>query len=318
MPRSAASLLPENGSPRRTVQRPNPLIISGAVRRSSPLCVGRDALSARPEVRNFDSIKSAIPLSSAARLSARLQFKPRMSSPLFSHHHPRVRRVNSFHELATSPFIGGVNALCWERAIVGDFAEVAMRLEATNARNHDGIISLDEERLLTLEVSYSARAAIEFMLTDFRALRAHGYAPELNCIHAYPRDEDPEVVATDVYSFHADSAPVETSTWLCTYHGAPSEGLRNEEALRRVDDPATRAELLKHFGGVDDASFHEYLSENSYDLHYSAHPAAVPFSFGVGNLWRIAVEYPRSPVPACIHRAPSTRPGESARLLLIS
>ena len=36
------------------------------------------------------------------------------------------------------------------------------------------------------------------------------------------------------------------------------------------------------------------------------------------HLWRIAVDYPGSPVPPCVHRAPETRPGRPPRLLLIS
>jgi hypothetical protein len=85
-----------------------------------------------------------------------------------------------------------------------------------------------------------------------------------------------------------------------------------------VDIPATRAELLKLFGGDDDAGFLEYLSENSYDLHYLPVAHAQPFSFGIGNLWRVAVDWPGSPVPPCFHRAPSTLPGDPPRLLLIS
>jgi hypothetical protein len=168
-------------------------------------------------------------------------------------------------------------------------------------------------------------------------------------------------VATDVFSFHADrvlsealaeedSAPVEADraprslgegadTWLCTYHGAPSEGLPNEDALRKVDDPATRAELLKLYsstvsspepwqrrtvspgalakggGGPDGPAFAGWLSENCYDLHYAPRPGAKPYSFGLFNLWRIAVEWPGSPVPPCVHRAPVSC---TPRLLLIS
>jgi hypothetical protein len=125
-------------------------------------------------------------------------------------------------------------------------------------------------------------------------------------------------VPTDVFSYHADSATTEADTYLCTYYGPPSEGLRNEEAQRRVDVPTTRAELLKLHGGADDDDFHAYLNENCYDLHYSAIPPAQPFSFGLGNLWRIACEYPGSPVPPCIHRAPETTIGQQRRLLLIS
>ena len=93
--------------------------------------------------------------------------------------------------------------------------------------------------------------------------------------------------------------------------------MRNDEAKRRVDVPETRAELLRLFGGEDNDVFREYLNENCYDLHYAPVASARPFSFGVGNLWRIAVQYPGSPVPPCIHRAPATRPGQ-LRLLLIS
>jgi hypothetical protein len=107
-------------------------------------------------------------------------------------------------------------------------------------------------------------------------------------------------------------------TYLCSYTEAASEGLRNDEAVRHVDIPETRAQLLEEFGGEDDDAFLEFLNGNYYDLHYAPLPHAQPFSFGLGNLWRIAIEYPGSPVPPCIHRAPTTFPGQSPRLLLIS
>jgi hypothetical protein len=225
----------------------------------------------------------------------------------------RIRMVQSFHELLTTRFEGGVNALCWERRLVGDFGEVVEKLGAG-----EGITVLDDARLRSLAVSGAGRSAIESMLEDQRLLREHDRDPVLNCIHGYPRDEDGGPVPTDVFSFHVDSAPVEADTWLCTYHGAASEGLRNEEAQRRVDVPATRAELLRHFGGKDDGDFLEHLSAHCYDLHYAPAENARPFSFGVGNLWRIATQWPGSPVPPCIHRAPETRDGDPARLLLIS
>src|SRR6185295_19345262 len=104
---------------------------------------------------------------------------------------------------------------------------------------------------------------------DQRLLRDHGLSPILDCIHGYPRDEDPGAVRTDVYSFHVDSATTDTDTYLCTYHGPASEGLRNDEAQRRVDIPETRAALLKLFGGEDNDDFREFLNENCYDLHYA-------------------------------------------------
>jgi hypothetical protein len=227
--------------------------------------------------------------------------------------YPRIQRVSSFQELVATPFSGGVNALVWERSLPGDFGEVVARLGAG-----EGIVTLEESQLLALPVSAAGRVAIEVLLADLRLLRAQELAPVLNCIHGYPRDEQPEPVATDVLSFHADSAQVEADTWLCTYHGATSEGLRNDEAQRRVDIPATRAELLQLYGGQDDDGFREFLNENCYDLHYAAVPSARPFSFGLGNLWRIAVDWPGCPVPPCIHRAPASLPGQPPRLLLIS
>jgi hypothetical protein len=225
----------------------------------------------------------------------------------------RIRMVDSFDELITARFGDGVNALCWRRTLAGDFGEVVERIGVG-----EGIVTLDEARLLSLPVSAAGRAAIGVLLEDQRLLREHDMDPVLNCIHGYPRDEDAGPVPTDVFSFHADSAPVEADTWLCTYHGLASEGLRNDEAQRRMDIPETRAELLRRFGGADDGDFLEYLNEHCYDLHYAPVPQARPFSFGLGNLWRIATEWPGSPVPPCVHRAPETLPGEPPRLLLIS
>lgn len=225
----------------------------------------------------------------------------------------RVEKVKNFEELLGTPFAEGVNALCWERTLAGDFGEIARQINAS-----EGITALDEARLLNLPVSPGGQRAVAELLEDLRRLREHGLAPELNCIRGYPRDENPAVVPIDVYSFHADSAPIQADTWLCTYFGAPSEGLRNEESQRRVDVPETRAALLELFGGEDGPDFHAFLKDHCYDLHYAPLPQARPYSFGVGNLWRIAVDYPGSPVAPCIHRAPTTLDRDPPRLLLIS
>lgn len=224
-----------------------------------------------------------------------------------------IKRVRSFDELVTTPFGEGCNALCWERTLPGDFAEIVRQLGRS-----DGIETLDEPRLRDLALSAAGRVAVEILLEDQHRLRALGLAPELNSITAYPREDEAGPVPLDVYSFHADSATVPTDTWLCTYFGAASEGLRSDEAVRCVDLPATRAELLKMFGGPDGAEFRDFLQENCYDLHYEAAPGATPYSFGRGHLWRIAVDCPGCPVPPCVHRAPETPPGDWPRLLLIS
>lgn len=226
----------------------------------------------------------------------------------------RVKVVGSFDELATTRFGGDVNALVWPRVLTGDFDEIVARVAA----REDDISTLEDEWLRGLGLSAAGRAAVEILIQDQERLRALGLAPELNCIQRYPKDEASAVVPIDVYSFHVDSATVEADTWLCSYTESSSEGLLNEEALKCVDDPATRAELLGRYGGKDDADFAEYLRENCYDLHYVPRTGARPYTFGLGHFWRIATDYPGSPVPPCVHRAPDTIPGRPPRLQLIS
>ncbi len=225
---------------------------------------------------------------------------------------PQVAVVGSFAELVATPFASGVNALVWPRVLPGDFGAIVGKLG-----EGEGIRALDEALLLRLALDPAGGAARDILRADLKLLRDRGLAPELNCIHAYPQDDNAAIVPVDVFSFHADSAPVEASTYLCTYFGSPSEGLRNEHARKRVDVPATRAALLQEYGGADDTGFHEFLRENCYDLHYAPAPGAQPYSFGIGHVWRIAIDWPGSPVLPCVHRAPATIPGQP-RLLLIS
>ncbi|MBE7158191.1 MAG: hypothetical protein INR62_07115 [Rhodospirillales bacterium] len=226
---------------------------------------------------------------------------------------PCIKVVGSLDELVSAPFQSGINALCWPRTLPGDFREVADALG-----DGEGIVTVDESFLEELSLSKAGQVARDILLADQQCLRAFGLQPNLDCVHGSPREEPEGLFHVDVHSFHVDTATVPADTWLCTYVGASSEGLRNDQAQRRVDDRQTRAELLRIYGGPDDAGFLEFLAENFYDLHYVPLPGAQPYSFGLGNLWRIAIDYPGCPVPACIHRAPLTLPGQSSRLLLIS
>ena len=233
----------------------------------------------------------------------------------------RIKVVHSFAELINTPLRDGVNAICWQRSVAGDFEEVVAALRRDDDGDSiDRIANIEPAQLkrLRLNLSAAGQMAIDILIEDLRLLREHGLEPSLDCIHYYTRDDPEALVATDVYSFHVDSAPIAAETYLCAYTEAASEGLRNDQAQRRVDLPATRAALLQQFGAADDADFQEFLHENCYDLHYAAMAQAQPFSFGLGNLWRIAIEYPACPVPPCIHRAPETIPGQAPRLLLIS
>lgn len=180
------------------------------------------------------------------------------------------------------------------------------------------IVPVDGDQLASLTLSDVGKIARDILLADLKSPRACDLRPELDCVHGSERQEPEGLFHTDVHSWHIDTATVPADTYLCTYVGTCSEGLPSEQAQRRVDVPETRAELLRLYGGRDDNRFREYLANNFYDLHYVPQSNARPFSFGLGNLWRIAIEYPGCPVPPCIHRAPLTLPGMAARLLLIS
>lgn len=237
----------------------------------------------------------------------------RMPAVILPHDYPRVKVVGSFEELVMTPMRDGINALCWPRTLKGNFGEIVEKLGVGK-----GITSIDEARLRALDLSDEGRVAREILLQDQELLRSRELLPSLDCINGYENEPETELLRTDVQSWHVDSATVEADTYLCTYFGAASEGLRNEEAVRRVDVPELRAELRQLYAGADGEGFREFLNENYLDLHYKPLPHALPFSFGLGHLWRIATLYPESPVPPCIHRAPVTLPGQPPRLLLIS
>lgn len=224
-----------------------------------------------------------------------------------------IHIVDSFEQLLAAPFSKSVNAICWARELEGDFDEIVRA-----AGPLDEITGLDEEDLESLELSPAGRQARETLIQDLRLLENAELAPNLDIIPAYPRDLTASPVPVDVYDFHADSATILADTFLCSYTESASEGVRNEDAIRYVDVPEIRAQLLANFGGTDDEAFAAYLKERFFDLHYAAREGAPIYNFGVGNLWRIATQCPDSPALPCIHRAPSTQPGNPARLLLIS
>ena len=71
------------------------------------------------------------------------------------HDYCRIRRISSFQELVSTPFGGGINALCWPRTLTGDFDEVMQSLSLS-----DGITTLDDAGLLDLPLSILGRAAV--------------------------------------------------------------------------------------------------------------------------------------------------------------
>ena len=224
-----------------------------------------------------------------------------------------IKVVGSFEELVSTPFEGVVNAMVWPRGLAGDFGEVADALP-----EGEGITVVEEDELRELTLSAAGRVARDVMLADLALLRGADLTPVLDVIHPHERPVPEGVIPTDVYSWHADSATGQADTYLCTYAGACSEGLRHDQVIPRADDPATRAMMLAEYGGEDDAGFREFLTENFYDLHFLPTSGAKPYFFGQHHLWRVSIVYPGSPVPPCVHRAPLTSAGMARRLLLLS
>ncbi|MCC6372373.1 MAG: hypothetical protein IT236_15320 [Bacteroidia bacterium] len=222
----------------------------------------------------------------------------------------QTHEVSGFNELVATPFKGQVNALCWQRELIGNFAEIVNQLQ-----NEENIRVISEEELSALKMSEEGQSARNIILNDLQLLKAHGASPVLNLIKYYERDEAFPFFPTDVYSFHVDRSPIPTDTFLCTYYGAASELLPNAEARQKVVIPEIRNELRKLYDGEDDG-FESFLEEHFFDLHYESAPNARVINLGVGHLWRLAVDHPQSAVPPCVHRAPIERVGEP-RLLLI-
>lgn len=97
----------------------------------------------------------------------------------------RVVTVTSFEAVIAIPFLDGVNAVCWQRSVQGDFDEVVRQLAIS-----DDITSIDEARLMSLDVSKAGREALDLLLDDQRLLRAVSHEPSLDCVRRYQRDHD--------------------------------------------------------------------------------------------------------------------------------
>jgi hypothetical protein len=231
---------------------------------------------------------------------------------MINSNHPgqQMHTVSNFQELVATPFHEEINAICWARILTGDFAEIVGKLLL-----HENITVLEEDDLHALELSEQGQLARNILLHDLQLLKAHGASPVLNVIRCYDRDDAYPFFPTDVYSFHVDRSPVATDTFLCTYYGEPSEILPHTQARQKVLVPEIRAALNKLYDGPAE-SFDAFLSDHFFDLHYQPIANATPFSLGLGNLWRLAVDHPGSQAPACVHRAPNEKAGQ-CRLLMI-
>lgn len=218
--------------------------------------------------------------------------------------------VSTFSDLVNTNFQGAINAICWSRNLVGDFKEIVSKLQLK-----ENITEVSIEDLLALQLSEKGDMARETILSDLQLLSDLGASPSLNLLKSYERDEELDFISTDVYSYHVDRSTIGTDTFLCTYHGAASEILPNNQVEQKILIPEIR-EKLKELHNGPEAEFETFLKEYYFDLHYQPKPNAQPINLGAGHLWKLAVDHPEQKVLPCVHRAPTESDGEY-RLLLI-
>jgi len=231
-----------------------------------------------------------------------------MSQKISDHH--QIKTVSSFKELINMEFQGDNNAICWQRNLVGDFEEIVSKLELKN-----NITEVSVEDLENLTLTDHGELAREIIINDLRLLADFGASPSLNLIKNYERDDELDFISTDVYSYHVDRSPIATSTFLCTYFGAASDILPNDQAIQKILVPEVREKLRELHDGKEE-DFEAFLKDYYFDLHYQPKADAHPINLGLGNLWRLSVDHPEQKVPPCVHRAPVENDGEY-RLLLI-
>lgn len=227
----------------------------------------------------------------------------------FYSNHTQIAVVSTFDDLVNSDFHGDINALCWHRALFGDFKEIVNQLQLK-----ENITEISVDDLLVLTLSKQGQLAREIILKDIELLTDFGAAPTLNLLKHYERDDELDFIHTDVYSYHVDRSPVATDTFLCTYYGTASDILPNNQVEQKILIPEIRSKLNVLYDG-EDAKFDDFLEEYFFDLHYQPKPNAEPINLDNGHIWRLAVDHPTQQVLPCVHRAPKEL-GEY-RLLLI-
>lgn len=72
-----------------------------------------------------------------------------------------------------------------------------------------------------------------------------------------------------------DRSPIATDTFLCTYCGAASDIIPNEQAEQKVLIPEIRKKLAA-LHNVPSEEFEDFLKEHYFDLHYQPQSHSVP------------------------------------------
>ena len=222
----------------------------------------------------------------------------------------QIEIVKSFEDFISKPFHDEVNAIGLLRNTEANFKEIVDKF-----LTEEDIIEISIADLDLLELSDSGVKAKNMIKDDYNNLLEAGCQPTLNLINKYMKDDEFDFISTDVYSFHVDRSPIPTSTILCTYYGASSDIISNDEVVQKILVPEIRKNLNQLYD-ENDGSFEDFLEDNFFDLHYQELPNANPINLGNINIWRLAVDNPYQNVKPCVHRAPIENINEP-RLLLI-
>jgi len=170
----------------------------------------------------------------------------------------QIEYVNCFEELISTSFNGDVNAICWDRELVGDFSEIINKIAL-----NENIVELSREDLIELELTEKGSLARQILLSDLELLTEYGASPVLNIIKYYESDDSYPFFPTDVYSFHVDRSPIATDTFLCTYYGQTSDIIPNTEATQKIHIPEIRHELKK-LSQIEEEDFETFLSDKFF------------------------------------------------------
>ena len=227
-----------------------------------------------------------------------------------SHTDNQIQHVTNFQDFVSASFQDQINVICWNRKLEGDFSEIVNQLAV-----NENIAEVHPKDLLKLQLSLQGQLAREILLQDLKSLKELGASPTLNVIEFYDRDDSFPFFPTDVYSYHVDRSPIPVDTILCTYYGESSEILPNSQAEQKILVPEIRNKLKKLHSEAEE-DFESFLIDNFFDLHYQEKPKAQPLKLGLGHIYRLAIDHPKSKVLPCVHRAPMEKNGEK-RLLLI-
>lgn len=168
-----------------------------------------------------------------------------MNNPFLDN--PQIKVVNDFPELVNTTFQGLNNAICWQRNLFGDFEEIVCKLSL-----EENITEISIEDLLALNLSENGNLARKIILSDIQLLTDFGASPSLNLLKCYERDDELDFISTDVYSYHVDRSPIATDTFLCTYYGAASDIIANDQVEQKILIPEIRKKLKDLYDGQND------------------------------------------------------------------